>query len=192
MFYWSWFSCTVSTIQTVKVNINIKHVDNFLMYGATTKYLLSRLDAIDTWALCKKMIRGLLNCEFTITNDLDWPWQRNFSYFSPCVKCGSQRNTGCSPLSHLVTGRHLRLFGHIARSLSREDHARALAVCIRQVPPKRKRPAGRPSHNWPWPSELWPCDCQEKGHYSRRMATYCGHSNASVEYALKKEFLPHD
>jgi len=43
--------------------------------------------------------------------------------------------------------------------------------------------------NWgrPWPSELWHRDCLEKGHYSRRMATYCGHSNAPVEYALKEE-----
>ena len=37
-----------------------------------------------------------------------------------------------------------------------------------------------------WPSELWPRNCLEKGHYSRRMATYCGHSNASAEYAQKK------
>jgi len=59
-----------------------------------------------------------------------------------------RRTTGCSPLSHLVTNRHLWLFGHIARSSPREDHHRALAVCIRQVPPDCKRPAGRPSHTW--------------------------------------------
>ena len=55
-----------------------------------------------------------------------------------------------SLLSHLVTNRRLRLFGHIARSSPREDHHRALAACIRhgQVPPDWKRPAGRPSHNW--------------------------------------------
>jgi len=43
--------------------------------------------------------------------------------------------------------------------------------------------------NWgrPWPSELWPRDCLEKGHYSRRLATYCRHSNAPVEYTLKEE-----
>ena len=66
------------------------------------------------------------------------------------------------------------------------------AACIRQVPPNWKRPAGRPSHapcNWgrPWPSELWLRDCLKKGHYSRRIATYCGHSNAPAEYALKEE-----
>ena len=38
-----------------------------------------------------------------------------------------------------------------------------------------------------WPSELWPRDCLEKGHFSRRMATYCGHSNAPAEYAVKKK-----
>jgi len=56
--------------------------------------------------------------------------------------------TGCSPLSHLVTDRRLRLFGHISRSSSREDHQRALAASIRQVPPDWKRPVGRPSHTW--------------------------------------------
>jgi len=35
--------------------------------------------------------------------------------------------------------------------------------------------------------ELWPRDCLAKGYYSRRMATYCGHSNAPAEYALKKK-----
>ena len=48
--------------------------------------------------------------------------------------------TGCSPLSHLVTNRRLRLFGHVARSSSREDHYRALAAAIRQVTPNWKRP----------------------------------------------------
>jgi len=59
-----------------------------------------------------------------------------------------RRTTGCSSLSHLMTNRRLRLFGHIARSSPREDHHRALAACIRQVPPDWKRPAGRPSHTW--------------------------------------------
>ena len=59
-----------------------------------------------------------------------------------------RRTTGCSPLSHLVTNRRLRLFGHNARCSPREDHHRALAACIRQVPPDRKRPTGRPIHTW--------------------------------------------
>ena len=59
-----------------------------------------------------------------------------------------RRTTGCSPLPHLVTNRRLRLFGHIARSSPCKDHHRALAACIRQVPPDWKRPAGRPSHTW--------------------------------------------
>jgi len=46
-----------------------------------------------------------------------------------------RRTTGCSPLSHLVTNRRLRLFGHIARSSPRKDHHQVLAACIRQVPP---------------------------------------------------------
>jgi len=47
-----------------------------------------------------------------------------------------------------VTNRRLRLFGHIARSSPRKGHHRALAACIRQVPPDWKWPAGRPSHTW--------------------------------------------
>ena len=105
------------------------------MYGcetwATTKYLLSRLDAFDTWAL-----RTILRIPYTrIVSNSE-----------------VTRTTGCSPLSYLVTNRRLRLFGHIDRSSSREDHPwdhhQALAACIRQVSPDWKRPAGRPSHTW--------------------------------------------
>jgi len=63
--------------------------------------------------------------------------------YLPRVKCGR-----CSLLSDLVTNRRLRLFGHIAGSSSREDHHRALAAAIRQVPPDWKWPIGRPSHTW--------------------------------------------
>jgi len=35
-----------------------------------------------------------------------------------------------------------------ARSSPREDHRRALAACMRRVPPDWRRPAGRPSHTW--------------------------------------------
>ena len=81
---------------------------------ATTKYLLSRLDAFNTWALRKI---------------LKIPYTRHVS------NAEVRRTTGCSPLSHLVTNRRLRLFCHIVCSSPREDHHRALAV-------------GRPSHTW--------------------------------------------
>jgi len=139
-----------------------------LMYGcetwATTKYLLSRLDAFDTWAL-RKILRILHICHVS--------------------NAEVRRTTGCSPLSHLVTNRRLRLFGHIARSSPREDHHWALAACIRQVLSDWKWPAGRlvatlGSVQLRQTLALWTFahDCLEKGHYSRRMATYCGHSNA--------------
>ena len=63
-------------------------------------------------------------------------------------KSEKPQTTGCSALSHLVTNRRLPLFGHIARSSLREDHHRALAASVRQVPADWKRPAGRPSHTW--------------------------------------------
>jgi len=101
------------------------------MYGcetwATTKYLLSRLDAFDTWAL-REILRIPYTCHVS--------------------NAGVRRTTGCSPLSHLVTNRRLRLFVHIVCSSSREDHHRALAACTWQVSPDWKRPAGRPSHTW--------------------------------------------
>ena len=101
------------------------------MYGyeiwATIKYLLSRLDAFDTWALCKI---------------LRIPYTRHMSNVEV------RGTTCCSSLSHLMTNRRLQLFGHIARSSSREDHHQALAAAIRQVPPDWKRPVGRPSHTW--------------------------------------------
>ena len=56
--------------------------------------------------------------------------------------------TGCRPLSHLVTDRRLRLFGHIARSSPQEDHHRAVAAVIWGLTPDWKRPLGRPSHTW--------------------------------------------
>ena len=56
--------------------------------------------------------------------------------------------TGFRPLSHLVTDRRVRLFGHIARCSPQVDHHRAVAAVIRRLPPDWKRPLGRPSHTW--------------------------------------------
>ena len=109
-----------------KLHLYQTYIVPVLMYWcktlATTKYLLSRLDAFDTGAL-RKILRI--------------PYTRHVS------NAEVRRTTGCSPLSHVVTNRRLRLFGHIARSSSREDHHRALAACIRQVPPDWKRPCSR-------------------------------------------------
>jgi len=65
---------------------------------------------------------------------------------------------------------------------------------MRQVPPDWKRPAGRPSHTWlrAIEADLGPLNfglatAWRKATYSRPMATYCGHSNAPAEYALKEE-----
>jgi len=101
------------------------------MYGcqtwATTKYPHSRLDPFDMWALCKVLrilyTRHVSNVEVKGT-------------------------TGYSSLSHLVTNRHLWLFGHTARSSPCKDHHSALAAAIQQVLPDWKRSIGRPSHTW--------------------------------------------
>jgi len=61
---------------------------------------------------------------------------------SPCDECRSQSNhrmpSSFPPghwQTHLVTGRRLRLFGHIARSSPQEDHHRAVAAVIRKLAP---------------------------------------------------------
>jgi len=130
----------------------------------------------------------LMHLTWALRNIMRIPYTRHVSNVEV------RGTTGCSPLSHLVTNRRLRLFGHIARSSSREDHHRALAAYIRQVPPDWKRPVGRPSYSlgsvqsrqtlavWTLASR----DCLEKGHYSRWMATYCRHSNVLAEYAMKE------
>jgi len=149
------------------------------MYGCeiwtTTKHLLSCLDAFDRWAL-RKILRI--------------PYTRHMS------NAEVRGTTGCSPLSHLVTNRRLRLFGHIARSSSCEDHHRALAARLSDKyrltgrDQNKEDLATRAPCNWgrPWPTELWPRDCLEKSDYSRWMATlWSEHSNAPAEYALKEE-----
>ena len=47
-----------------------------------------------------------------------------------------------------VTQRHLRFFGHIARSAPDEDYHRAVAATIHKPPSDWKRPPGRPNHTW--------------------------------------------
>jgi len=76
------------------------------------------------------------------------PPPRKLSYTRRVTNVEVRATTGCHPLSHLVTDRRLRLFGHIARSSPQEDHNRAVAAVIRGVPPDWKRPLGRPSHTW--------------------------------------------
>jgi len=123
--------CKSSIRLETKLRLYQTYIVPVLMYWcdswATTKYLLSRLDAFDTWAL-RKIMRI--------------PYTRHISNVEV------RRATGCSSLSYLVTNRCLRLFSHSARSSSREDHHQTLAAAIRQVLPDWKRPIGRLSHTW--------------------------------------------
>ena len=104
----------------LKLRLYQTYIVPVLMYEcetwATTKYLLSRLDASDTWAL-RKILRIPYTCHVS--------------------NAEVRRTTDCSPLSHLVTNRRLRLFGHIARTSPREDHHRAL-----QLVSDKYRPTG--------------------------------------------------
>jgi len=108
-----------------KIRLYQTYIVPVLLYGcetwSTTKLQCSRIDAFDMWAL-----RKILRIPYTrhVTN----------------VEVGA--TTGCHPLSHLVTDRRLRLFGHIVRSSPQEDHHRAVAAVIRGLPPDWKRPSG--------------------------------------------------
>ena len=52
--------------------------------------------------------------------------------------------SGCPPVSHMLIGRRLRFFGHIACSAPNEDHHRAVAAAILKLPPDWKRPREDP------------------------------------------------
>ena len=112
-----------------KLRLYQTYIVPVLMYGcetwATTKYLHSGIDAFYIWALCM-MLRI--------------PYTRHVSNVEV------RGTTGCSSLSHLVINWRLPLFSHTAHSSLHEDHHRALAVAVRQVPPDWKWPTGRPSH----------------------------------------------
>ena len=82
----------------------------------------------------------------------------------------------------------------IARSSPRQDHHRALAACIRQVPPDWKRPAGRSSHTLlrAIEADLGPLNfglatAWRKATTRDEWRHNCEHSNTPAEYALKEE-----
>jgi len=87
-----------------------------LLYGcetwSTTKLQCSRIDAFDMWA-ARKILR--------------------IPYTRHVTNVEVRATTRCRPLSHLVTGRRLQLFGHIARNSPQEDHHRAVAAVIREL-----------------------------------------------------------
>jgi len=91
--------CKSSIRLETKLRLYQTYIVPVLMYWcdswATTKYLLSRLDAFDTWAL-RKIMRI--------------PYTRRISNVEV------RRATGCSSLSYLVTNRCLWLFSHSVRS----------------------------------------------------------------------------
>jgi len=94
---------------------------------ATTTYLRARIDAFDTWALCKLP-------RIPYSHDI---YQKSVRTVS-----------GCHLLSNMVMKQSLRLFGHIACSGPSEDHHRAVAAAIHKPPPDWKWPPMRPNHTW--------------------------------------------
>ena len=99
------------------------------LYGAETwsitKAIERRINALDQWCL-----RHILNITWSehVTN-------------SEIRRC-----TGQPLLSDIVRARHLKLFGHVARSDKSQDHFCALRACIWHSPKNWKRRLGRPRH----------------------------------------------
>jgi len=58
------------------------------------------------------------------------------------------RRTNQTQLSTVLCDRHLRLFGHVARSDVRMDHSRALRAVISGLLSHWRRPLGRPRQSW--------------------------------------------
>jgi len=94
---------------------------------STTKYLCDRINVFDIWAI-RKILRI--------------PYTRHMTNIEV------RHISGCQPLSHTITDRRLRLFGHIIRSSPNEDHHRSVASAIQKPPSDWKRPKERPSHTW--------------------------------------------
>jgi len=86
-----------------------------------------RLDAFDQWCL-----RHILRVPFTaqVTNQ------------EVCQRSAQP------PVTRTIKLRRLRLFGHIIRSDSDEDHTRALNAGIDDPPKEWRRPRGRPRQTW--------------------------------------------
>ena len=143
---------------------------------STTKYLCDRINVFDIWAI-RKILRI--------------PYTRHMTNIEV------RHISGCQPLSHTITDRRLRLFGHIIRSSPNEDHHRSVASAIQKPPSDWKRPKGRPSHTWlraieadlkqlniglssAWMKatnwEIW----------WRSVPFSAGHGNAQKEYAMRR------
>jgi len=112
--------------------------------------------------------------------------------YSPCVKCGSQKNHWLFTaltwwLIDICGSSAILLAVHLARTTTEPLQRVSDKYCP-------TRPAGRPSHTWlcAVEADLGPLNFglatawRKATHYSRQVATYCGHSNAAVAYALKK------
>jgi len=111
------------SLQT-KVGLYNTYILPILLYGANnwsmTKSSSRRIDAFDQWCLPKPYTAYLI--------------------YSSCHRRGGQvqDQSRSSYLSHYVTSRRLRLFGHTAGANPTQDHQRALRAAINRLP--RGRP----------------------------------------------------
>ena len=78
---------------------------------STTKYLCDHIDAFVTWS---SAIRKILRK----------PYTRHMTNIEV------RHISACQRLSHTITDKRLRLFGHIIRSSPNEDHHRSVASAI--------------------------------------------------------------
>jgi len=86
-----------------------------------------RLDAFDQWCLLR-----IVHIPYTahITNE------------------EVRHRTGQPPVTSVIAKRRIRLFGHLARADSSQDHSRILRAAINRPPADWRRRAGQPRRTW--------------------------------------------
>ena len=92
-----------------------------------------RLDAFDQWCL-----RRIVHIPYTahITNE------------------EVRHRTDQPPVTSVIAKRRLRLFGHLARADSSQDHSRIFRAAINRPPADWRSRAGRPRRTWLRTTEL--------------------------------------
>jgi len=121
-----WRSCIRMETKICLLNAYVFPV---LLYGAKT------------WSLTSELEKKFDACQ-------QWAWEgycASLTYnVSLMPKCWGEPTTTTRHRSPVLRGRRLRLFGHVARSDRKLDHARALCTVISGLPSHWRRP------RWTW------------------------------------------
>jgi len=133
-------------------------------HGATTKCLLSCLDAFDTWALCK-ILKILCTCHVSNAEVRGTTGFHRFLTWQLTDICGSSAILLAVHLARIIPS---LCSGYPTSTTRLEAAKRKTWLCGTEADLSELRPR------------------LEENHYSRWMVTHNGHSSAPVEYAVKE------